>query len=265
LGGVQAGVAGVTVPRPPPETPNAPPAASPVAPGAPAGEPAAGPKRKRAEKLEQWCLTCGITTSDYWQTAGLGLRVMVTLVLGGAHRHFDDESASLCRACSRACGAPAAVAACEALVLSAPALSGQQQMRLDEAQLDGLRDSLRLLRDDFARRSGVVLLERLLALDLAAWRQSTSGLVLLPVPPSFEVSISNRCLAAPVSRALFGIDFTAPVPHAPHSPTHPHFNPSAGEGTLMFKAPSSWSGLFTGWFACATSSLVKCSTYTSTA
>ena len=222
LGGAQAGIAGVTAPLPPPGTLNSPPPASPAPPGAPPGGPAAGPKRKRAAATEQWCLTCGVTASDYWQAVGLGVRVMVTLVLGGAHRHFDDGSASLCRACSRACGAPVAIAACEALVVSAPALSGQQQMRLSEAQLDGLRDSCRLFRDDHARRGGVVLLERVLALDLAALRQSRSGLVLLPVPPSFEVSISNRCFSAPANRALFGVGFTAPVPHIlilPHTPT----------------------------------------------
>lgn len=116
--------------------------------------------------------------------------MMVTLVFGAAHRHFDDESARLCRACSRACGEPATIAACEALVVSSPSLSGQHQMRLSEAQLDGLRESLRLLRDDYACRGGVVLLERLLALDVAALRRS--GLLLLPVPSGFEVSISNR-------------------------------------------------------------------------
>lgn len=147
-----------------------------------------GVKRKRF--TEQWCLTCGTTASDYWPEVGLGVRVMVTLVLGAAHRHFNDKSVILCRACSRACGEPATVAAFEALVVSSPSLSGQHQMRLREAQLHGLRDSLRLLRDDYACRGGVVLFERLLALDQASLPRS--GLLLLPVPSGFEVSISNR-------------------------------------------------------------------------
>jgi len=139
-----------------------------------------------------YCLACGETSTHQFKSAPVGFKVAIVLLLGEKIKNFNGQ-VDVCWAYERTCGP--IIKECEALVVSLPTSTSTGPLRLSASLQRGhrLRKQLSVLRNDFALRESVTLYERLLALNAEAPSRSPENqLVLLPVPPTYTVHISNR-------------------------------------------------------------------------
>lgn len=144
-------------------------------------------------KKQCYCLACGDTSTHQFRSAPVGFKVSIVLLLGEEFKNFNGQ-VDVCRACERACG-PVLAEECEALLVSMPTSTSTAPLKLPAPLQLGLRlrKQLSVLREDFALRGSVALYEKLLAMNpKAPSRFAGDQLILLPVPTTYTVHISNR-------------------------------------------------------------------------